>query len=99
MEPLAIPMATIMRPTILPKLTTQEVRARKNVQLEFHLPDRIYTLINKAGNYGSNKQLKIQVRCLRLNAVGFEHAWPKFGAIRLGSGALIDWKIPPPPND
>ncbi len=101
MDPLCVPIMTILRPTQMTKLTTQEVRARaKNCPpIDFVIKDTVFSEINKAGNFGNNKSLKIQVRCLRLDGIGFEHMWPKFGSIKINSGNATEWKIPPPPND
>jgi hypothetical protein len=102
MDPLCQPIATILAPRILPKLTSQEVkaRARQAAQVqEFTIKEQFYTELNKAGNFGNNKYLKVQVRCIRLDGIGFEHMWPKFGQLRLNNGQATEWKMPPPPND
>jgi len=39
------------------------------------------------------------VRCLRLDAIGFEHCWPKFGAMQVNKTAHPDFRMPDPPND
>ena len=44
--------------------------------------------------------LRVQVRCIRLDGVGFEHCWPKFGSMSVNGGASRqDFRIPDPPND
>jgi len=67
--------------------------------LEFSIKENIYTELNKAGNFGNSKHLKVVIRCIRLDSIGFEHCWPKFGQLRLNNGQNNEWKMPPPPND
>lgn len=60
MDPLCQPVATILAPKILPKLTIAEVKARRGAQpQEFSIKESIYTELNKAGNFGNNKHLKV----------------------------------------
>jgi len=42
--------------------------------------------------------LKAQVRCLRLDGVGFEHTWPRWGYYQFNQGAQFEFKIADPPN-
>lgn len=102
MDPLCQPIATIMQPRLLSKLTTQEVKARArqgNQAQEFTVKEQFYNDINRPGNFGNSKSLKVQVRCLRLDGTGFEHMWPKFGQLKINSGQAHEWKMPAPPND
>lgn len=55
----------------MPKLSAQEAKARNRQgqanQWEFFVKENIYTELNKAGNFGQNKYLKVQIRSLRLD--------------------------------
>lgn len=47
----------------------------------------------------SKSGIRVQVRCLRLDGVGFEHMFPKFGYLHINeSRNAHDFKIPDPPN-
>ena len=82
MDPLGLPIATVMRPFLIPKMNSSELRNYQrapNRGKEFVIKEHWHQEINKATNFGSNKPLKVQIRCLRLDGIGFEHCWPKFG--------------------
>lgn len=47
-----------------------------------------------------DSNLRIQVRSIRLDGLGFEHCWPKFGNLQVNGGASSqEFRIPDPPND
>ena len=58
-----------------------------------------YAEINKTMNFGNGRSLRVQVRCLRLDGVGFEHSYPKYGASMLNNADARTYTTPDPPND
>ena len=58
-----------------------------------------FSEINKVTNFGSSRTLRVQVRCLRLDGVGFEHCFPKYGATMLNNSDQKTYTTPDPPND
>ena len=58
-----------------------------------------FSEINKVTNFGSSRTLRVQVRCLRLDGIGFEHCFPKYGATMLNSSDQKTYTTPDPPND
>lgn len=102
MDPLSQPVATILRPFLIPKCNTKEAMSYSkmiNRGKEFVFKENFYQDINRASNFGQTKTLKVQVRCLRLDGVGFEHMFPKFGRSSFNNGNDKEYRIPDPPND
>ena len=102
MDPLQLPVATILRPFLVPKLHPNDVRGhvrKQNTGKEFVLKESWYSEINRSTNYGNNRTLKVQVRCLRLDGVGFEHCYPKYGQSSLNNADMRSYTTPDPPND
>ena len=87
-DPLQPPIATLLRPFLIPKLTSSEVKAyqrKPNTGKEFVMKEHWYAEVNKSMNFGSCRTLRVQVRCLRLDGIGFEHCYPKYGAASLNN--------------
>ena len=60
--------------------------------------EHFFEQISKLNNY-KESNLRVQVRCIRLDGSGFEHCWPKFGGMAINNHSHPDFKIPDPPND
>jgi hypothetical protein len=62
MDPLAQPIATLLRPFIIPKCNTKEAQNYSkmlNRGREFIFKENFYQEINKSSNFGSGKILKV----------------------------------------
>jgi hypothetical protein len=102
MDPLVQPIATLLRPFIIPKYNTKEAQNYMKMTSrgrEFLFKENFYQEINKSTNFGSSKTLKVQVRCIRLDGIGFEHMFPKFGRSQFNNANDKEYRIPDPPND
>lgn len=100
MDPLAVPIATLLRPFKIVKLKQNQVKSRGNKSIrDFTVKEHYYEAINKGYNFEDHKGLRIQVRCIRLNQIGFEHCWPKFGCSIINKKISTEYKMPDPPND
>jgi hypothetical protein len=65
---------------------------------EFLVKENIFQELNQ--RLLKDSLLKIQVRCIRLDGLGFEHCWPKFGSLQVNGGlSSQEFRIPDPPND
>lgn len=72
---------------------------RANTGKDFVMKEQWYSEINKASNFGTSRTLRVQVRCLRLDGVGFEHSYPKYGHSSLNNSDVKSYTTPDPPND
>lgn len=101
LDPLAIPVATILRPFKIAKFR-QEQAQQKNMHLkkstkEFIIKESFFQQINT--RRPNKSSMRIQVRCIRLDGIGFEHCFPKFGFMQVNDTRnQQEFKIPDPPN-
>lgn len=48
----------------------------------------------------SKCSIRIQIRCIRLDGIGFEHCFPKYGFLQVNEAKnKHEFEIPAPPND
>jgi hypothetical protein len=65
---------------------------------EFVVKEGLYSEITKYNNM-KDSPIRVQVRCIRLDGLGFEHCWPKFGGMSINNHAHPEFRMPDPPND
>eukprot|EP00347_Sterkiella_histriomuscorum_P009886 403339497 len=98
-DPFAIPIFTLLRPFKISKFTTQQIRAKDNkFAREFVFSERHAQEIFKYKNL-SDSPLRVQIRCIRLDGVGYEHCFPKFGQLSFNNDNPKNFMIQDPPND
>jgi hypothetical protein len=106
LDPFAVPLVTLLRPFKVAKLTTAQVKSRQGnpqvmaqVAREFLVKEAHFGELSNS-RFSKDSSLKVQVRCIRLDGLGFEHCWPKFGSLSVNQGAQsLEFRIPDPPND
>lgn len=101
LDPLAIPVATICRPFKIQKLRSEQASQRnahvKKTMKEFIIKESYFQGINP--RRPGKSSIRVQVRCIRLDGIGFEHCFPKFGFMQVNDQRnQQEFKIPDPPN-
>ncbi|CDW81262.1 miz zinc finger family protein [Stylonychia lemnae] len=99
-DPFAVPIETLLRPFKIAKLTTQQVKSKTEQKAwkEFVIKESLFAEITKFNNL-KESSVRIQVRCIRLDTLGFEHCWPKFGGMSINNNPHPEFRMPDPPND
>ena len=61
--------------------------------VQFQVPEDVRNKI-----YAEGGALQVQVRCCKIDGVGYEHSWPKVGALQFNDQLIQEYKQPENPN-
>eukprot|EP00357_Protocruzia_adherens_P002559 CAMPEP_0115012466 /NCGR_PEP_ID=MMETSP0216-20121206/24752_1 /TAXON_ID=223996 /ORGANISM="Protocruzia adherens, Strain Boccale" /LENGTH=535 /DNA_ID=CAMNT_0002381525 /DNA_START=56 /DNA_END=1660 /DNA_ORIENTATION=+ len=58
----------------------------------------MYQSSTKTKIHSAAGKYQIQIRCLKLDGIGYEHTWPKWGKVSVNSREVMEFKMPDNPN-